>query len=75
MKILNKVKVNIVFFYKSECKEEFCIFSWLDDLDIASTSEEELQKLKVALEKIFKMDNCGELKWFLGIKILRHISI
>ena len=45
---LNNVKV-------SEGNEKLYILSWLGDLVIANTSEAEVQKLKLALEKIFKL--------------------
>ena len=56
--------------------EKLFIQSWLGDLVIANTSEEEIQKLNGALEKNFKKDNRGELE-FLGtkLKIMRHISV
>ena len=70
MTILNIVKVN-------GGREKQYILSWLGDLVIANTSEEEIQKLKIALEKNFEKDNRGELELFLGtkLKIIRHMSV
>ena len=43
--------------------------SWVDDLVMAGSSLEALEKLKKTVETKFKMDNRGKLEWFLGMEM------
>ena len=49
-----------------------CFFlTWVDDLVMAGNSQTEINKLKSSLESKFKMDDRGDLEWFLGMWILK----
>lgn len=52
-------------------KEKVYLLTWVDDIVIAGSSETEIEKLKKALETKFKMDDRGDLEWFLGMKVSR----
>ena len=62
-------------FYKvSTSKTKLYILSWVDDLVIAGNDSTEIEELKSAFESKFKMDDRGELKWFLGMRIERKVD-
>ncbi|GJX24305.1 putative RNA-directed DNA polymerase [Tanacetum coccineum] len=44
---------------------------YVDDLVIAGNSESEIEKFKTFLNKKFKIRDLGELKYFLGIEVLK----
>ena len=44
---------------------------YVDDMLIASKSQEEIEKLKIQLRKEFKMKDLGEAKKILGMEIKR----
>ena len=45
---------------------------WVDDLIIAGKNVEDIKELKRELNKEFEMKDMGELKYFLGIQVLRN---
>ena len=45
------------------------VLSWLDDLVIARSNDEDIEELKKTHERKFKMDDRGKLEWFLGMQI------
>jgi hypothetical protein len=45
------------------------VLSWVDDLIVCGRDEQTVQQLKKDFEKKFKMDDRGELSWFLGMRI------
>ena len=56
-------------------KEENGTFSyvlvWVDDIVVAVATEEAVNEIKSMLNENFKMDDRGDLNWFLGMQILR----
>lgn len=48
------------------------IIIYVDDVLIATHTEEEFQQIFGVLEKMFKMTNLGEVKHFLGIEVKQH---
>ena len=56
-------------------KEENGTFSyvlvWVDDIVVAGATEEAVNEIKSMLNENFKMDDRGDLNWFLGMQILR----
>ena len=56
-------------------KEENGTFSyvlvWVDDIVVAGATEEAVNEIKSQLNENFKMDDRGDLNWFLGMQILR----
>src|SRR5205814_9716278 len=44
---------------------------WVDDLIIAGKNTKDIEELKHQLRKEFEMKDMGELKYFLGIQVLR----
>jgi hypothetical protein len=48
------------------------ILFWVDDILIASKSTAAMTDIKQKLGQRFRMDNHGELSWFLGIDFTRH---
>ena len=47
------------------------VLVWVDDIIVEEASNEIINEIKSLLEKNFKMDDRGELHWFLGMRILR----
>ena len=47
------------------------VLVWVDDIIVAGASNEIIDEIQSLLEKNFKMDDRGELHWFLGMRILR----
>ena len=47
------------------------VLVWVDDIIVAGASNEIIDEIKSLPEKNFKMDDRGELHWFLGMRILR----
>ena len=47
------------------------IIFWVDDILIASASMDKVVEIKKMLSNRFKMDDRGELRWFLGIEFKR----
>ena len=65
-------------------RNDYCLFTrnevdstssyvlvWVDDIIVASASNEINDAIKALLSKNFKIDDRGELHWFLGMRILR----
>jgi len=44
---------------------------YLDDIILAGNDKEEIDRVKEALNKIFKIKNLGDLRYFLGFEVLR----
>ena len=58
--------------YKSTTKgEQVFILFWVDDILICSSELELIREVKDLLSNKFRMDDRGELKWFLGIDFQR----
>ena len=51
--------------------EWLIIVFWVDDIILASSNMDMIHNMKESLSKRFKMDDRGELRWFLGIDIRR----
>ena len=51
--------------------KQIIILFWVDDIIIASNSQELIATTKQSLQDKFQMDDRGELKWFLGIDFQR----
>ena len=62
-------------FSKIENGRKLFVLSWVDDLVIAGTSSEDIESLKKTLETKFKMDDRGQLMWFLGMQISENMEI
>ena len=58
-------------FLKNKENGKLYVLTWVDDLVIAGKSQNEIDKLKNSLESKFKMDDRGDLEWFLGMRILK----
>ena len=58
-------------FLKNKENGKLYVLTWVDDLVIAGNSQNEIEKLKSSLESKFKMDDRGDLEWFLGMRILK----
>ena len=56
-------------FTKIDNKNKLFVLSWVDDLVIAGSNENDIEELKKTLEGKFKMDDRGKLEWFLGMQI------
>ncbi|RWR99148.1 polyprotein-like protein, partial [Dinothrombium tinctorium] len=73
------------FFIKNgfkQCQSDWCLYVqtvekvlfvliYVDDLIIASSNTQAIEKLKNDMSKIFSMTDLGELNYFLGIEIIR----
>ncbi|GJT70413.1 zf-CCHC domain-containing protein, partial [Tanacetum coccineum] len=55
----------------TECDVCLYLLVYVDDLVITGNFEFEIKKFKTFLNKKFKIKDLGELKYFLGIKVLR----
>ena len=68
-------------------KNDYCLFvkpdsegnwlyvlAWVDDLIVCGNTKEQVEKLKQDFARKFKMDDRGELSWFLGMRISRTKS-
>ena len=64
-----RTKNDYYFFSKKEKSKRLFVLSWVDDLVIAGSSLEAIEELKETLETKFKMDDWGNLEWFLGMQI------
>lgn len=49
-------------------KSKVIVIVWVDDIIIASDSEEKLESVKEFLSRKFKMKDLNEISWFLGIE-------
>jgi hypothetical protein len=47
------------------------VLVWVDDIVVAGATEEAVNEIKSMLNENFKMDDRGDLNWFLGMQILR----
>jgi hypothetical protein len=56
---------------KQDRDDQVIILFWVDDIIIGSNRQELITTTKQSLQDKFKMDNCGELQWFLGIDFQR----
>ena len=66
-----KSKLDYCLFLKNKEDEKLYVLTWVDDLVIAGNSQTEIDKLKSSLESKFKMNDRGDLEWFLGMRILK----
>ena len=57
-----------MYFKKVNNETSTILLLWVDDILIASKTEEELKIIKTSLNSRFKMTDLGRLSWFLGIK-------
>ena len=53
-------------------KTKVIVAMWVDDLIIAGSNMEKINKLKRELKKAFEMTDMGELKYFLGMQVYRN---
>ncbi|CAB4040247.1 Hypothetical predicted protein, partial [Paramuricea clavata] len=51
--------------------EHFPVLVWVNDIVVAGATEEAINEIKSMLNENFKMDDRGDLNWFLGMQILR----
>nr|GFC87053.1 putative reverse transcriptase, RNA-dependent DNA polymerase [Tanacetum cinerariifolium] len=58
-------------FLKNRKNHVTCLIIYVDDMVITGNDEEEIKRLKVGLFAEFKMKDLGNLKYFLGIEVLR----
>ncbi|KAJ9539426.1 hypothetical protein OSB04_032159 [Centaurea solstitialis] len=58
-------------FLKRKGKFVTCLIIYVDDMIITGNDKEEITKLKEGLFTEFEMKDLGELKYFLGIEVLR----
>lgn len=65
---LNQSKLDNCFYYRKEGPNLTLTLCYVDDLIIASSDEETIERLKSAIQKHFEITS-GELKHFLGIDI------
>ena len=56
-------------FYKLTGEDKLYVLTWVDDIVIAASSEKVIENLRRSFESKFRMDDRGELSWFLGMKI------
>ncbi|CAB4026634.1 Hypothetical predicted protein [Paramuricea clavata] len=47
------------------------VLVWVDDIVVAGATEEAINEIKSMSNENFKMDDRGDLNWFLGMQILR----
>ena len=57
-----------------DTKQNIYITPWLDDLLIAGKNGRDIANVKAQLAVKFEMKNLGELKHFLGMRIMRNPS-
>ena len=60
-----------VYSHTSSDNNQLIVLFWVDDIIIASNSLDLISKTKELLHSKFKMDDRGELQWFLGIDFER----
>ena len=65
----SRSKNDYCLFVKKHDKRTLYVLSWVDDLVIAGSNDEDIEELKKTLEGKFKMDDRGKLEWFLGMQI------
>nr|GEU53519.1 putative ribonuclease H-like domain-containing protein [Tanacetum cinerariifolium] len=58
-------------FLKNKKNHVTCLIIYVDDMVITGNDEEEIKRLKEGLFIEFKMKDLGNLKYFLGIEVLR----
>ena len=68
---LERSKHDYCLFLKNKENDKLYVLTWVEDLVIAGNSQTEIDKLKSSLESKFKMDDRGDLEWFLGMRILK----
>ena len=56
-------------YVKKEEVNRLFIAVWVDDLLFFSTSEKMLSEFRAAISKEFRVDDKGQMKWFLGISV------
>ena len=62
-------------------KNDYCVYvkqedsilihvqAWVDDIIVASTDVEQIKSVREKFEQNFKMEEKGELRWFLGTRV------
>ena len=60
-----------IYSHTSSDNNQLIVLFWVDDIIIASNSLDLISKTKELLHSKFKMDDRGELQWFLGIDFER----
>ena len=58
-------------FLKKEKERIICLIIYVDDMVIIGNNKEEIRELKKRLFMEFEMKDLGNLKYFLGIEVLR----
>lgn len=59
--------------YTKECKTGFTsILVYVDDLILAGTDAEEINRVKMLLDEKFSIKDLGDLKYFLGFEVARN---
>jgi transposase InsO family protein len=64
-------KTDPCIYTKCTGEDQTIILFWVDDIILASNKPHLIQKTKEELSNRFKMDDRGELRWFLGIDFIR----
>ena len=59
-------------YYRREGQDFEYIVIWVDDIVICGSNSERVSELKQAFSKGFKMEDKGDLHWFLGMEITRE---
>ena len=60
---------------KSKKNEKLFVLARVAELLMAETNQKEINKLKISIESEFKIDNSGDLERFLGMRILKTITL
>ena len=68
----SRSKNDYCLFIKKQDKRKLYVLSWVEDLVIAGSNDEDIEELKKTLEGKIKMDGRGKLEWFLGMKVRKE---
>ena len=64
----SRSKNDFCLFIKKQDKRKLYVLSWVGDLVIASSNDEDIEQVKKTLEGNFEMDDQEKLGWFLGMQ-------